>query len=392
MNRIIKIFILLVIITFLFLAGIFLIQKKKEEISRTPTAEIPQYTVRGSRVEKGTILLTRDFLGEFRPENVVLVSSNKSGFIKKLYVKIGQKVKKGQILSVIDDTQIKNQIKNLQIDLQNLELKLKSLKTKEKAAKILFITKENIYKRDKRLLEKKAISKEKVEKSYSSFLLAKSQLEDVQTEIQTVKNRIKQLSNELDTLKNTLLYLKIKSPVDGIIQDIFLREGNLALPGKPIMRIEETKRYEVVVKVPSDYPVKEGDPVRIRFNGNAKGYKVSIVYPSSSNFLKVVKIKLTEKPEGMVSNSLINVSFVKEIEGFIVPKNAVLNTTSGSYVLTVLDGKFKKIPVVVKGINKKFAVVSGDIKEGIIVAVAEQNKLRLLSTGKKGKIILEKKE
>ena len=392
MGKIIKIFVFVVVVAVLVVIGVLLIQKKKDEISKIPTAEKPYYTVKGSRVQKGTILLTRDFVGEFRPENVVLVSSNKSGYIKKLYVKIGQKVKKGQILSVIDDTQIKNQIKNLQIDLKNLELRLKSLKTREQAAKVLLITKKNTYERDKRLFEKKAVSKEKVEKSYSSYLTAKSQLEDIQTEIQSAKNRIKQLSNEISTLKNSLLYLRIKSPVDGIVQNIFLREGNLVLPGKPIMRIEESKRYEIVVKVPSDCPVKEGDPVRIRFNGNVKDYKVSIVYPSSSDYLKVVKIRLTEKPEGVISNSLINVSFVKEIEGFVVPKNAVLNTPSGSYVLTVSDGRFKKIPVIVKGVNNMYAAVSGNLKEEMVVAVGEESKLRLLSTGRKGKIILEKKE
>ena len=392
MGKIIKIFVFVVVVAVLVVTGVLLIQKKKEEISKIPTAEKPYYTVKGSRVQKGTILLTRDFVGEFRPENVVFVSSNKSGYIKKLYVKIGQKVKKGQILSVIDDTQIKNQIKNLQIDLKNLELRLKSLKTREQAAKVLLITKKNTYERDKRLFEKKAVSKEKVEKSYSSYLIAKSQLEDIQTEIQSAKNRIKQLSNEISTLKNSLLYLRIKSPVNGIVQNIFLREGNLVLPGKPIMRIEESKRYEIVVKVPSDYPVKEGDPVRIRFNGNVKDYKVSIVYPSSSDYLKVVKIRLTEKPEGVISNSLINVSFVKEIEGFVVPKKAVLNTSSGSYVLTVSDGRFKKIPVIVKGVNNMYAAVSGNLKEETVVAVGEESKLRLLSTGRKGKIILEKKE
>ncbi|HHG74930.1 MAG TPA: biotin/lipoyl-binding protein, partial [Persephonella sp.] len=115
MGKIIKIFVFVVVVAVLVVTGVLLIQKKKDEISKIPTAEKPYYTVKGSRVQKGTILLTRDFVGEFRPENVVLVSSNKSGYIKKLYVKIGQKVKKGQILSVIDDTQIKNQIKNLQI-------------------------------------------------------------------------------------------------------------------------------------------------------------------------------------------------------------------------------------------------------------------------------------
>lgn len=390
MSKMIKIFILIGIVLFLGVSGILLIEKKKKQLSNLPVPEKPLYTVRGSVVKIGSITVKREFLGQIRSENVVSVSSNISGYLKNLYVDVGQKVKKGQLLSVIDDNQIKNRIKNLQIDIKDLELRLSSLKVRETAFKTLLLTKENTYRRDKRLFEKKAISKEKLEKSYSSYLLTKSQLKDVQTEIQSVQNRIKQKKNELDTLRNNLSYLRIKSPVDGIVQSIYLREGNLVMPGKTIMKIEEAGRYEVIVKVPDSYNVKEGDYVEIGFNGKIQRYRVSMINPSSSNYLKVVKIKIGKKPEGTVTDSLVNVAFVKKIKGFVVPNNAVLNLSSGSYLISVNKGRFVTIPVKVKGANKRYAVVSGDIKEDMVVAVGDESKLRMLSTGKEGKIILEK--
>ncbi len=392
MNKRLKVLIFLIIVFMLFFGGFSLLKKRKEQLSKIPPPEKHYYTVRGFLIKKGSITVKRDFIGKIRPENTVSISSKISGYIKKINVKIGQKVKKGDILTVIDDTQIKNQIKNVRISIQNLKLQLSSLKTKEEALKADLLSKKNIYSRDRRLFEKKAVSKEKVEKSYSSYLLAKSQLENIQNQIQSVKNRIIQLENDIKNLKNSLSYLQIRSPVDGIVQDILLREGNLVIPGKPVMKIEEAGKYEIIVKVPPDYPVKIGDKVIIDLGRNEKKYTVSAVYPSASDYLKVVKIKTGKKPEGIVSNSLLNISFIKNMKGFIVPKDAVLNLSSGSYVLTVSDGRFIKIPVMVKGTNKKFAVISGNIKEGMKVAVAEENKLRLLSTGKEGKIILEKEE
>ncbi|WP_029521938.1 efflux RND transporter periplasmic adaptor subunit [Persephonella sp. KM09-Lau-8] len=388
MKNKLKFIIIILIIIVLVISGVRLIKKRKEEIAHLPKPEIPVYVVKGATVKQGSILVSNDILGIVRPVNTVKISSKIPGYIKKIHVKIGDKVKKGQLLVTIDPTQINNQIENTKISISNLQIQLQALKIKQQAAQTNLTTRKNIYERDKKLYEKKAISKEKLEKSLTAYKLAQAQYKEIQSAIEQINNKIKELKNNLSSLYNQLAYLKITSPVNGIVQDIILREGNLALQGKPVLSIENTDGYEIVAEIPQDYKITADTFAIVNINGKPQQFKITNVYPvAGKHHLKMIRIVLPQKPENLVSNSYINVSLAKKISGLIVPENAILHLSNGTFVLTNQEGIFKKIPIKVLGENEKFAVITGNIPQGTIVAVAEENKLRLLSLGKKGKIL-----
>ena len=383
-----KFIIIILIVIILVVSGIRLIKKRKEHLAHLQKPEIPVYVVKGASVRQGSILISHDILGTIRPVNTVKVSSKIPGYIKKIYVKIGDKIRKGQFLVNIDATQINSQIQNTKLNISNLQVQLQALKIKQQAAQTNLTTRKNIYERDKKLYEKKAISKEKLEKSLTAYKLAQAQYKEVQSAIEQVSNKIKELKNNLSSLYDQLAYLKITSPVNGVVQNIILREGNLALPGKPVISIESTDKYEIVAEIPQDLKITPDTFAIFYINGKPQKFNITNIYPvAGKHQLKMIRIILPQKPENLVSNSYINISLARKISGLVVPENAVLHLSNGTFVLTNQNGVFKKIPVKILGENEKFAIITGNIAEGTVVAVAEENKLRLLSLGKKGKIL-----
>ncbi|WP_456383926.1 efflux RND transporter periplasmic adaptor subunit [Persephonella sp.] len=391
MSKLVKALIFFIIVALLVVGGIRLVKIRKEQVSNLPTPERPVYLVEGATVKKGSITVEDKFLGLFRPYNTVEVTSKVSGYVKKIHVKTGQHVKKGDILVSIDDTPVRKEIQIARIDIENLQIQLDSLRAKKEAVETDLKTKENIYRRDSRLYEKKAISREALERSYTAYMMAQAQLEEVKTAIKNTQNKIKQLKDKIESLKNELSYLQIKSPVNGIVQRINFREGNLVVPGKPVLNVESSERYEIVVKLPPDYPVSEGDKMTVDFGGEKKELKVMMVCPATSpEFLKVIKTRIGYKPDGVVSNSLLNVSILKSYSGYVVPANAVFSMTDGDYILVAEGDRFTRLPVKVIATDGRHSVIQGDgIQEGMAVAVGEESKLRLLSLGKKGKVILK---
>ncbi|WP_457642984.1 efflux RND transporter periplasmic adaptor subunit [Persephonella sp.] len=392
MSKILKTAVVAVLIIILVIGGIRLIKIRKEQVAGTPPPEKPVYAVKGTKIKQGTLTISNHFVGFIRPVNTVDVSPKTAGYIKKIHVKTGQKVKKGDLLVSIDDTQIKNDIKNVQLDISTVEIQLSAVQAKKEALKTDLQTKKHIYERNKRLYEKKAISEEALEKSLTAYRLALSQYEEVLATEKNLSSKIQQLRNRIKTLQNELSYLQIRSPVDGIVQRINIREGNLATLNKPVLSVESSGMYEVIVKLPPDFPVKEGDTAVVDFNGNRKTLKISMVCPSASpEALKVIKLRLHDKPPSVPSNSYLNVYLEKKVEGLTLPVNAVLTLTDGSYVLVYKSGKFEKVPVKLIASNGRTAVIQGEnLHEGMVVAVAEESKLRLLAAGRAGKIIQEK--
>lgn len=392
MSKLMKVVALLLVILVV-VGGIKLLKLRKEQVASMPLPEKPVYTVEGAVIKRGNLKIENRFLGILKPTNTVEIATKISGYIKEIHVEEGQLVKKGQTLVVIDDTPVKTQIESLRLEVENLKLQLKALLSRKEALKIDAETKKKTYERNKRLFEKKAISQEALEKSYAAFKLASANYAEVLSNIKVLEGKIKQLKWKLVSLQRELEYLNIKSPINGIVQRINFREGNLALPGKPILTLESSEEYEIVVKLPPDFPVKVGDPITVNFGGEKRQLRIVEILPSaSSEALKVVKSRVRNKPEWIVSNSFIEVSFQQEVSGFVVPLDAVLDLTRKKYLLLYEKGAFRKVEVELKGTDGRLAVVECPLKEGMMVAVGQQSKLRLLALGMQGKLLIKGNE
>jgi RND family efflux transporter MFP subunit len=81
----------------------------KDRHSATIAAEIPSATV--VAVTRGTIAHTLKLAGQFQPYQVVDVHAKVSGYIKHIYVDIGDKVQAGQTLAVLEVPELNAQLK-----------------------------------------------------------------------------------------------------------------------------------------------------------------------------------------------------------------------------------------------------------------------------------------
>ena len=77
-------------------------------------------------VKRGNIHQTVSATGEISPSNLVTVGSQASGQIKKLYVKLGQQVKKGDLIAEINSTTQVNTLNTEKSKLETYQAKLVS--------------------------------------------------------------------------------------------------------------------------------------------------------------------------------------------------------------------------------------------------------------------------
>ena len=72
-------------------------------------AEIPSATV--AAVKQGSIVHTLNLAGQFQPYQVIDVHAKVSGYIRHIYVDIGDKVRQGQVLAVLEVPELSAQLK-----------------------------------------------------------------------------------------------------------------------------------------------------------------------------------------------------------------------------------------------------------------------------------------
>jgi HlyD family secretion protein len=161
----------------------------------------PEY--RTEPVTKGDIQATVTATGAVNAVTTVLVGTQVSGTIKKLYVDFNSRVKKGQIIAQIDPSTFESQVQQAQANLLSAQANLEKAQTAQANDKKTFD-------RNKELFSKNLIAQSDLDTAETAHQTDKAQVD-------SAKALIEQAKASLDYAKQNLEYTKIISPVDGVV-------------------------------------------------------------------------------------------------------------------------------------------------------------------------------
>ncbi len=351
----IKKIIAFLIIIAIIIAAVTLVKKRKKAVEETSTAKVMLTTIKAYKPTVEEISENENFLATLSAINQPQISSKSTGFIKKTYVKESQNVKKGELLVEIDNADIITSIESLKasqfVAKQDLSLAYKTLK------------------RSKALYDIGGISRESYEIS--------------QLSVENKKAKLITFDKNIKAKKNLLTYTKIHAPIDGKIGTIFIKEGSLAAPSKPIMDIVGNDK-RLVFSYTTNTPIKVGQKVEV--NGFTE--EITTLYQTSKNALSNAEVLLKNDLNLPIGSSVdISVIFKSE-KGTTVPLNTLLHD-DGISVMVYKDGQFIKEKVTVKVSNDSFAVITPEIN--LPVAIGSESKLSRLQALQNIKVVFDEK-
>ncbi len=189
-------------------------------------------------VERGDIEDTVSALGTLQPLQYVDVGTQVTGQLKKLHAKIGQSVKKGQLIAEIDPVLFASKAGVSEAGLQNAQALLAEKQVQLRLA-------QQLYDRNKGLYESEAVSKELVEQSKAALDAAEQQTEEQAAQVAQMRAQLKgDVAN--------LAYTKIYAPMSGTVVFINAREGQTLVSTQQatvILRIADLNTMTVWAQV-----------------------------------------------------------------------------------------------------------------------------------------------
>lgn len=244
--------------------------------------DTPKYLT--AKVSKGDLKNTVIANGEIQARELVDVGAQVGGQIKKLYVELGDKVKKGDMIAEIDSDKQENEIKNLEANLLINYADLNATQIQTQIAK-------SQYDRETKLYRANATSKEALENAKNSYALKVASLEQI-------KSKIKQNEIQLDTAKTNLGYTQIKAPLDGTVVAVPVKEGqtvNANQTTPTIVKIADLTKLEILMEI------TEADVTKIQ-----KGMKVEYMILSDLEKIMKGEISSIDPASTSLSNSSSN--------------------------------------------------------------------------------------
>ncbi|MHA7846255.1 macrolide transporter subunit MacA [Serratia sp. D1N4] len=153
--------------------------------------------------------------GQLDAVRKVDVGAQVSGQLESLKVEIGDKVKKGQLLAIIDPQQAQNSIREGEATLQQLHAQLQQAQAEQQLASVTL-------QRNRQLAKVQAVSSQDLDKYATELAVKKAQVD-------TIKAQIMKNQASLDTAKINLAYTRIEAPMDGDVVQITTLQGQTVI-------------------------------------------------------------------------------------------------------------------------------------------------------------------
>ena len=225
--------------------------------------------------------------GKIEAENSANLSTRMMGYVTKVHVKTGQKVGAGQLLVSINNNDL--QAKKAQVDAAILQ------------ATAGYNNAKKDYDRFVNLFAQQSASQKELDDMTSRFEMAKAGLEGA-----------KQMRNEVMA---QFSYSNITAPFAGEVTNTFVKEGDMANPGMPLVSVEGASRMQVTAMVSeSDIThIKNGMLVNITIKSINKEVTGKVIEVSGSakntGGQYLVKVVLNTNDKTILSGMFVNVQF-----------------------------------------------------------------------------------
>jgi RND family efflux transporter MFP subunit len=365
--------ILAVVVMALIAGGVFVIIDKQKKLAVLPKPSSQPPAVQTAMAAAGSIDVKSRQIGEVQAYVQADVAPRITGYILSITKREGDPVTKGEIVCTVDDRELSKRAESSQAEV---------LATKQRlaGARSVYETQRSVTERDEKLYAAGAISKEALERSRSS-------LDSAKAAVDAYEENIHGLERNVEAARLQVGYSQIEAPFSGIVTKRSADPGDLAVPGKAILTIQQPSPVKLVVQVPQELIGRMGPGSKLLLNNGSSTLQVSVtkVYPAlGKNLLGSVEVVLPKSPFGLPTGSTVAVDIVTvAATGVIVPESAVFRTEKGAFVYTVNDGTVHARQVEVLGLGDGKAVVKGGVVPGTQVAVAQENKLLTLAEGMK---------
>lgn len=304
---------------------------------------VPVFVLRDTHVTKSI-----ELPAELLPYEQADLFARVQGYIRELKVDLGDKVRRGQTLAIIDAPELQTKYAEFQASLQ--------------AAKAKYMSSADVYQRLSKAAQANTpgiVAPVDLERSRNQYLADSASYE-----------ASRQLAQ---SYREVAGYLVIQAPFDGIITARNADRGTLVGQNQPILTVQSNNKLRLRVAVPELYVASEAVSKTANFRVDA--------YPN-----KLFEARLTRKSESINTQTrtelweydfdnsnkelktgsfaYVKIGLQREDNSFIIPTTAVVTNQERKFVIKVKEGKATWVDVRQGLSTEKGIEVFGDLENG----------------------------
>ena len=212
--------------------------------------------------------------GNFESQDI-LISSEVTGDLLKFSAEEGEHLKKGDIIGLIDTTQL--HLKKLQLISASSVIKsgIQEIDAQIEVNSVNLTNLEREQSRLQNLMKDGAATAKQMDDMNGQVALVKAQTSALKAKKTGIYAQLESSGIQVRQTEDQIRKCFISVPIDGTVLEVYLREGELATPGKAIFKMANLNEMILRVFISGDQlsSVNTGDSIVVRIDGAADNFK-----------------------------------------------------------------------------------------------------------------------
>jgi RND family efflux transporter MFP subunit len=195
-----------------------------------------------------------DAVGTVQAKLESTLSSKLMATVRSIRVREGDKVRKGDVLVILDPIQADAGLNQAQAALEEARRAQSAASSAQNAAAAEAELAKSTYQRYQQLMKENSVSRQEFEEVRAKFSASQAALASAREMLKAAAQKVEQAKAGLDSAKATKSDTELRAPYDGVITAKRMEEGSLAAPGTPILAVEGgNEGFRADITVPDSY-------------------------------------------------------------------------------------------------------------------------------------------
>lgn len=334
----------------------------------------PAPTVAVAIVQRGNISHLLSLAGQFQPYQVVEVHAKVSGYVRHIYVDIGDRVHAGETLATLEVPELNAQFRGTQSEALRSEDAITAAEHRMSRAKSLHTALQANYDRLNKASAQRPglIAAQELDNARSQAEASQEQLDAATADLSGAKQSADAATADQQRVGALQAYSNVIAPLDGVVvwryadTGVLIQEGTTSeTQTMPLIKLAQSDLLRLRVPVPEDAVryVHEGDVIQIRVDALDQNFSGKIV-----RFTRLLDLS------------------TRTMETEVDVPNPTLAITPGMYANTYLQLAHREnvltIPIV---------AVQGNGNKGVVLVLNANNQAeqRTVGIGLRGSTLVE---
>lgn len=367
---------------------------------RSPTVEASDHASPSVPSVPATRAARRDLdraivvTGEFIPYREIEVMAKVAGYVRRMYVDVGDVVRQGQVLAVLevpemtdDLTRAGAAVQRNRADLQRAEDEIRRAQTAHELAHLTYSRLSNVAVKQPGL-----IAQQEIDDAHSRDQMAEAQVASARSSLAAAQEQIKVAEAELSKLRTLSQYTRVSAPFDGVVTWRYANDGAMIQAGvasqsqaMPVVRLSQNSLLRVVLPVPESAAglVRAGSAVEVNVPSLGKAFsgKVARTADRIDTSTRTMRTEIdVPNPDRVLIPGMyveISLTLARSPHALSVPVSAVSGDGSNR-TLWVVDSASRLQPRhIAAGLETpEFVEITSGLSEGETVVTAVRGQYR----------------